>query len=183
MRTVGADQWASLRALRLRALSDPAARVAFCDDYVEAREQPAVYWQERSTPIAEGGRATNLVVVAEDGTWAGMLAVLAAAARSRGAKGDAAGGSGREQRAHVVSVYVLPEHRGTGAAELLLREALDWTWRNTPAQRVLLWVHEANPRARAFYQRLGFAPTGNSMPFPPAPEEWEHELEISRPAG
>lgn len=181
VRTVKADEWADLRALRLRALSDPAAPIAFCDAYDLALLQTDDYWKARAVPLSDGGTATNLVAIAEDGTWAGMLAVLDETANRDPEQGpdDA---DGPRDRTHVVSVYVLPEHRGTGVAEELLRGAIAWSWENTPAKRVRLWVHEQNSRALKFYLRLGFVRTGESMPFPSAPDETEHELEIRRGA-
>ena len=82
---------------------------------------------------------------------------------------------------HVVSVYVRPEHRGTGAAEQLLRSAIGWTWENSKAERIRLWVHGDNPRAEAFYRRIGFVRTGGTMAFPPVPEETEYEMALQRP--
>ena len=178
VRTVKADEWAELRALRLRALSDPAARIAFCDDYGLALLQADDYWKARAVPLSDGGAATNLVAVDEDGSWVAMLAVLdETGSRDPDRQGPDDDG-GASDRVHVVSVYVLPEHRGTGVAEDLLRGAIAWSWENTPARRIRLWVHEDNARALAFYLRLGFVRTGESMPFPSAPEETEHELEI-----
>ncbi|MFC8599798.1 GNAT family N-acetyltransferase [Isoptericola sp. NPDC057191] len=51
-------------------------------------------------------------------------------------------------------LYVLAAHHGTGAGQALLDTALP---PGTPAQ---LWVAEANPRARRFYERNGFLPDG-----------------------
>ncbi|MEU8353723.1 GNAT family N-acetyltransferase, partial [Streptomyces sp. NPDC048845] len=82
---------------------------------------------------------------------------------------------------HIVGVYTRPEYRGTGLAEELFRTAVNWAWDNTGAERVRLWVHGDNPRARAFYARLGFTPTGQTMAFPPRPDETEYELAMERP--
>lgn len=52
------------------------------------------------------------------------------------------------------SLYVLPEHHGAGVGALLIDAAL-------PAQRSAeLWVAEANPRARRFYEKHGFVVDG-----------------------
>lgn len=50
-------------------------------------------------------------------------------------------------------IYLLEEEHGSGAAQALLDEVLG----QDPAA---LWVLEDNPRARAFYERNGFAPDG-----------------------
>jgi ribosomal protein S18 acetylase RimI-like enzyme len=40
-------------------------------------------------------------------------------------------------------------------------------------------VTEVNDRARAFYRRLGFAPTGVRQPVrPEEPDHWEEELAL-----
>lgn len=52
------------------------------------------------------------------------------------------------------SLYVLPEHHGTGIGALLLDAVLS---PDSPAE---LWAAEANPRARRFYEKHGFAADG-----------------------
>ncbi|WP_255305886.1 GNAT family N-acetyltransferase [Streptomyces sp. Wb2n-11] len=61
--------------------------------------------------------------------------------------------------AELYALYVLPEHRSTGAgraltAELLARAATDGH------PRMLLWVLTENTLARRFYEKAGFAPDG-----------------------
>ena len=47
------------------------------------------------------------------------------------------------------------------------------------AGTVTLWVTEVNDRARAFYRRLGFAPTGaRQLVWPEEPDHWEEELAL-----
>jgi len=58
------------------------------------------------------------------------------------------------------SLYVLESEYGTGLADRLLSAVL-------PAGPAELWVFEANPRARAFYARHGFAPDGARHVFGP----------------
>jgi ribosomal protein S18 acetylase RimI-like enzyme len=52
------------------------------------------------------------------------------------------------------SLYVLPEQHGTGIGVLLLNAVLV---QDSPAE---LWVAEANPRARRFYEKHGFVSDG-----------------------
>ena len=181
IRTVQPEDWAELRTLRLAALRDEDAPVAFCDAYDDAVVRSDDFWRDRATPAADGGAATHLVAVAGDGRWVGMLAVLDETRRAAGIlppPGSAE--SPALPQVHLVSVYVRPEHRGTGVAEQLVRAAVDWSWRHTRAERVRLWAHGDNARAFAFYLRLGFTRTGATTPFPPAPGETEHELEVRR---
>jgi len=52
------------------------------------------------------------------------------------------------------SMYVAPEHQGTGAGTALLRACLP---PGLPAQ---LWVAHPNPRAQGFYSKHGFTAEG-----------------------
>jgi len=54
-------------------------------------------------------------------------------------------------------IYLLADVQGSGAGQALLDEVLA----DEPAS---LWVLEENPRARAFYARNGFAPSGERRP-------------------
>jgi ribosomal protein S18 acetylase RimI-like enzyme len=62
----------------------------------------------------------------------------------------------------VYALYVLPEHWGDGAGHALMNTATSQL-----AARgfgiVSLWVLEGNPRAIAFYERQGFAHTGERI--------------------
>ena len=53
----------------------------------------------------------------------------------------------------LYALYVLPSHWDTGTGKALLMAAGDLQ---------VLWVLEANARARAFYERHGFRPDGHS---------------------
>ncbi|MYV59587.1 GNAT family N-acetyltransferase, partial [Streptomyces sp. SID4931] len=44
MRVVRADEWPQVRQLRLEALRDPAAPVAFLESYEDAAAQPDAFW-------------------------------------------------------------------------------------------------------------------------------------------
>jgi ribosomal protein S18 acetylase RimI-like enzyme len=49
--------------------------------------------------------------------------------------------------------------------------------RQSGATSVTLWVTEVNGRARAFYRRLGFVPTGDRQVVrPEEPDHWEEKL-------
>lgn len=81
-----------------------------------------------------------------------------AVARSAGnVVGTAGAGRARDAAApapeELYTVYVLARAQGTGAASALVDRVLG----DRPA---FLWVFEDNPRARAFYTKLGFVPDG-----------------------
>ena len=56
-------------------------------------------------------------------------------------------------------MWVSPDARGSGAADLLV-SAVTEVVRAESANRLVLWVADGNARARAFYLRAGFRPTG-----------------------
>lgn len=54
----------------------------------------------------------------------------------------------------LYTLYLLPEHQGTGAGQALLDAVL-------AENHAQLWVAKDNPRARSFYRRNGFVPDGS----------------------
>jgi GNAT superfamily N-acetyltransferase len=60
-----------------------------------------------------------------------------------------------EQVAELYALYVLPQHWGTRAGSALWRETRRWLVDEGYAEATL-WVLEANFRARAFYENMGF---------------------------
>jgi ribosomal protein S18 acetylase RimI-like enzyme len=73
-------------------------------------------------------------------------------------------------------MWVAPDCRGQGVADQLVEAVCDLA-RQSGAAAVTLWVTEVNGRARAFYRRLGFAPTGErQLVRPEEPEHFEEEL-------
>jgi ribosomal protein S18 acetylase RimI-like enzyme len=62
-------------------------------------------------------------------------------------------------RGHIYSLYVRPSASGAGLGTRLLRHVLN-ELEEQDLQPVTLWVFRENLRARAFYERLGFASDG-----------------------
>lgn len=62
----------------------------------------------------------------------------------------------------VISLYLLPEYMGKGYGERLLETAVT-ELRKQGYANVFLWVLEENSRARHFYERFGFSPTGDFL--------------------
>ena len=80
-------------------------------------------------------------------------------------------------------MWVSPQARGSGLAEQLV-QAVCGAARADGAARVRLWVTDANPRAQAFYERMGFFRTGTRQVVrPEEPDHWEEEraLDLSQP--
>ncbi|MEV6779563.1 GNAT family N-acetyltransferase [Streptomyces syringium] len=180
IRTVRAGEWAKVKELRLAALADPVAPIAFLDTYDHAVAQPDAYWKDRTDTAAQGKSICGFVAEGPDGEWAGTVTVLV---ELPGEDGGFAGGATVPQT-HIVGVFVRPEHRGTGLTQALFGAALDWSWALTEprAERVRLYVHEANARAQALYRKLGFEPAGVVVPMPGDPSAKEYELALARPA-
>ncbi|MFI1226903.1 MULTISPECIES: GNAT family N-acetyltransferase [unclassified Streptomyces] len=178
MRAVRADEWPQARQLRLDALKDPAAPVAFLETYEDAVARSDVFWQERAAAAAEGGKVRQFVAESPEGVWVGTVTVLVESPRDEVRFGEAA----VVDQAHLVGVFVRPESRGTGVTDALFREAVAWAWSlSAPRlERVRLYVHEDNPRAAAFYRRFGFAPSGQRMPVPGGRGEQELEYVLGR---
>ncbi|MEU4878201.1 GNAT family N-acetyltransferase [Streptomyces sp. NPDC021608] len=171
VRAVRADEWAAVKALRLVALRDPVANLAFYETYDEAAARTDDFWRERTAGGAEAATgARQFVAETPDGEWAGTVTVLVEAAGSV----DWAGEAVERLQGGIVGVFVRAEHRGTGAIEALFGAALDWAW-SWGAERVRLVVHEDNGRALACYRRLGFSPTGVAFE-----EQREIEMAVGR---
>lgn len=144
---VGAEDWASHRALRLAMLSaDPDA---FWADLDEARARTDSQWrQEIAGPRLHLQARRGQEVL-------GGIALLPA--------GYTPQHPIPEDRAHIVSLWVRPEARGSGVSrplfEALARLAIDL---GRPDLR--LDVDESNGSAQRLYERLGFTATGARDP-------------------
>ncbi|MFI1797008.1 GNAT family N-acetyltransferase [Streptomyces sp. NPDC020379] len=173
IRTVRPDEWRKAKELRLIALFDPAAPIAFLTTYDEAVAQPDEFWQDRAL-------STSFVAEGPDGAWAGNVTVLVELPGTEGVFGAPA----VVPQTHLVAVFVRPEHRGTGLTEALFRAALDWSWGLAEPRiaRARLYVHERNARAEGLYRKLGFERTGVTVPMQGDPSSLEYEMALARPA-
>ncbi|GHC58934.1 GNAT family N-acetyltransferase [Streptomyces flavofungini] len=181
IRPVRADEWRQVRELRLLALQDPAAPVAFLETYENAAMKSDEFWQERAEGGASpGGPVRQFVAEGPDGVWAGSVTVLIEEPGTQGVFG--AGSSVRQ--AHLVGVFVRAEYRGTGVTEALFSAAVEWAraaeGEGAGVERVRLFVHEHNPRAEAFYRKFGFVPSGEVVPVPGDPGAREREMVLER---
>lgn len=159
IRAIRHDEWREVRELRLHALQDASADVAFHDSFEEAVTRPDEFWQQRASNASEqqGSTATarQFVAVTADGTWVGTTAVLLPVISN-----DRTDQSQQNARiATLVGVYVDEEHRGTGLLARIIEAALQWT-RENGCHWLELLVHTENDRARRAYEKLGFEPTG-----------------------
>ncbi|MFC8452639.1 GNAT family N-acetyltransferase [Kitasatospora sp. NPDC057223] len=161
IRPVRKEDWRTARELRLTALQDPVAHLAFLETYEQGLARPDEQWQERTAGAAEGRSVRQFVAEQPDGRWLGSVTVLVEPAGVQGLFGDVP----EQSQTHLVGVFVRPEARGTGLAHELFQAALEWSWKlpDPHIERVRLFVHQDNSRAEAMYRRAGFRPTGASF--------------------
>ncbi|HLH45775.1 MAG TPA: GNAT family N-acetyltransferase [Acidimicrobiales bacterium] len=155
VRRAGFDDLPAVRETRLRALADTPS--AFASTL--AREQALTDddWRRRL--------GNGIWLLAWDGDE--PVGIVSAFAEP-----------GRPAERHLVSMWVAPSHRGLGVADHLVEAVVRWA-REERAEALVLWVADGNDRARAFYDRVGFSPTGRRQPLPSDPDVGESQL--SRP--
>ena len=140
MRRIEPPDWRALRDLRLRALQfDP---LSFGSTYEREAAFGDDQWREWATDGATGG-AEALVL----------------ALRGDEAVGLAGGYTDREapDTRWLIAMWVAPGARRQGVGEALVAEVAAWA-RAAGAAQLRLWV--TDPRARALYERCGFADDG-----------------------
>ncbi len=157
VRRVRADEWRVARDLRLDALQDEAAPIAFLETHARAAAQADDFYRDRTRTAAVGDEVAQLVAVAGSG-WVGSVTVIVQPAGSV----DHHERTIEHARASVVGVYVRPEQRGTGVVDRLLDAAAKWA-REQGFDSLRLDVHGANHRAQAAYRRAGFVPSGDEF--------------------
>jgi RimJ/RimL family protein N-acetyltransferase len=173
VRPVRPGEWPAVRELRLAALADPLAPVAFDEPLETARARPDAEWRDRTRQASEGGPHRQFVAVAPGGRWAGSVLVLVAEPGSPTYRGDPV----TERTASLVGVYLRPEYRGTGAFTALFDAAVGWARALPGVRRIGLAVHEGNPRAEAAYRRAGFRRVRQYG------DEWDMECDLTEAPG
>ena len=151
-----------LKAVRVRALAD--APDAFGATLADTLEQDDAWWE------GTFARGSWWVAVDERGDDVGLVA---GAFRS-----DVLGREGEVP--WVFSMWVAPQHRGTGLASALLDAVVAWAARRG-AEVVGLDVTDRMPRARRFYLRYGFTPTGVTEPLRRDPSITLEEMSLPLP--
>ncbi|MFD4262714.1 GNAT family N-acetyltransferase [Streptomyces sp. NPDC058534] len=176
IRSIRADEWPAVKELRLRALRDPLAHLAYLETYDDAAARPDSFWQERAAGGAEGASgAQQIVAEGPGGLWLGTLTVLVEEAGTT----DWAGFPVARTQGHVVGVFVRSEWRGSGLTKALFAAGLEWAWANG-AERARLIVHPDNARAQGAYRNAGFVPSGRTVPLVVGPGDHELEFVLER---
>lgn len=137
VRRITADDWPTLRELRLRSLED--APDAFGQRYDDAAAEPDEEWQQNARASSDGDRRAWFIAYEELGPPAGLVQ-----ARRR-----------PPEDCLLFSMWVAPSARGKGVGRALVNAVGDWSAR-WGAGRIVLWVFGANVGAQRFYERLGF---------------------------
>ena len=170
VRRIRTDDWQHVRAMRLEALQDEAAPIAYLETYEDASARPDAFWQERAAGASSGSAVAQFAAITEADEWVASVSAL----REEPGGDDWAGHPVEHLQVHVVGVWVRPDHRGTGLIGRMVGDVADWA-REHGVGRLRLLVHEDNARAQAAYRKLGFAPTGVTVPL-----EAGVEIEMAR---
>ncbi|WP_035850904.1 GNAT family N-acetyltransferase [Kitasatospora azatica] len=178
IRTVRHEDWPKAKEIRLAALRDPVAHLAFLETLEQALARPDDFWQARAAASADGTSLRQFVAQAPDGEWLGTLTARVELPGDDTVFGQAP----KAPQTHVVGVFVRPAARGAGLAERLFGAVLDWSWSLSEPriERVRLHVHQDNARAEALYRRVGFERTGTTVLVPGDAPFREIELAIPR---
>jgi GNAT superfamily N-acetyltransferase len=157
--TVTPADIARYRACRLEMLADEP--IAFTDTYDHAIARPQSFWTERVNRGAEGNKQLLLVVETGEAFVGSFTATI-----------------NDDHVCWITGVWVDKQHRGTGLAAAFLERTRQWA-HEAGATRLMLHVNATNNRARRFYEREGFALTGEKHPHESFPDT--DELELSCP--
>ncbi len=130
---VGAGEWQTFRDVRLASLSDaPGAFGARHADWVGASEER---WRSRLTDVP------FTVVARSEGRGVGVVS-----------------GAPSESHVELISMWVAPDHRGTGLAGRLIGEVVAWA--DARGLDTALMVRDDNARAIRAYEHAGFVDLG-----------------------
>lgn len=139
---VGPDEWEVFRDVRLASLLDaPGAFGATYADWVDA---PESRWRARLTDVP------FTMVATLDGRGVGVVS-----------------GAVSDDHVELISMWVAPDHRGTGLAGRLISSVADWA--ATRGHDTYLMVRDDNARAIASYERAGFVDLG-------VPSDWPADV-------
>ena len=137
---IGPDDWREFRDVRLASLDDaPGAFGARHADWVDATEER---WRQRLTEVP-------FTVVARSGTRA---------------VGVVCGTESGDDDAYLISMWVAPEHRGTGLAGRLIDQVVAWAASGGRLTRLM--VRDDNAAAIRAYAKAGFLDLGVPTDWP-----------------
>jgi GNAT superfamily N-acetyltransferase len=133
------EEWEQYKILRLEALADEPT--AYGDTTQRSRALSDAEWEAIV-------RDREIFVAEADGVFIG---------KATGGYND------RHPGTHwLYGMYVTPAWRGQGVADALVGMVATWA-RNQGGTSLSLHVTQTLPRARGFYERMGFRPTGETF--------------------
>jgi ribosomal protein S18 acetylase RimI-like enzyme len=156
VRPITSDFVDDFRNIRLRALQE--SPLAFGSTYARESQLSDEEWRQRA---AQWDGARSIGYLAWDGDSACGMAGCFLGENSC--------------TAHLVAVWVAPSHRKRGAGRLLIEQVIAWA-SSKDAKALYLTVTCNNERAIRFYERLGFAKTGCTEPYPNDASLFEFEM-------
>lgn len=160
VRRVRADESRALRSLRLRALDDPAAGIAFLETRAQAAARDDDFWLDRAVTGASSDRVAQFVAEVQ-----GRLVATVTILRPAPGADDYFGRPNPDGRAQIVAVYVAEPHRGRGILGALFAAAEGWG-AALGSTEFSLDTHVRNMRAQQAYRKLGYTPTGRTLDGP-----------------
>jgi ribosomal protein S18 acetylase RimI-like enzyme len=147
-------QWAAVREVRLAALAESPGAFFSTLELEQAFDEQE--WRRRLAETAYFGAWEGC----PEPRLTGMVATFPEAGTdSAGSAEDTAAEAAPAACWHLVAMWVSPARRGRGIADRLVAAVCDLA-RARGGTQVALWVADANPRAQAFYRRLGFRLSG-----------------------
>jgi ribosomal protein S18 acetylase RimI-like enzyme len=136
---IGPDDWREFRDVRLASLSDaPTAFGAVHADWVDASEDR---WRRRLTDVP------FTVVARSEARGVGVVS-----------------GAEWEHEVGLISMWVAPDHRGTGLAGRLIDQVVAWA--ASRGRRTWLMVRDDNTAAIRAYAKAGFVDLGVPADWP-----------------
>jgi ribosomal protein S18 acetylase RimI-like enzyme len=140
--TPSIDRWQDVKELRLEALkNDPAS---FGETYENSLAYPDIKWKERLQAALEGKNSITLYAEV-DGHLIGQVGAF-----------DKNGTMG------VWGVYVKPEFRGKGYAQLLFGRLFE-KLKALGHTKCILTVNSETIPAQKLYEKIGFVKTGENL--------------------
>ncbi len=146
-----------LKATRLRALRD--SPLAFGSTYAKESQFSDADWLKRAT----------------DWTTSRSIGYLAMSGKESCGIAATYLDESDPSTAHFVSMWVDPACRRTGIGRMLIEAVQAWALTNG-AQTLRLNVTNSNLPAIEFYKRNGFAPRGETEPYPNDPKLLEYVM-------
>jgi GNAT superfamily N-acetyltransferase len=145
------DDWLAWKEMRLTALR--CAPTAYGESYASAVAADDRYWQRWWLERTDDTAMRSIAYV--DGVPAGQIACVQ--------------WRGPESVPMLIAMWVEEGFRGSGVADALVLDILEWA-RSKGFQQVELGVTEGNETARKLYLRHGFQSTGRTEELHSFPE-------------